>query len=139
MPASRPGSAEQVYICDLATDPTGETQILVSGLTGDAAVGLKFNKRTLPCFTVWRNSSAEADGYVLGVEPGTNYPNPRTFEQKHGRVVNLKPGATWKATVTATWHADSASIAKSQAEIDAIQKKHPPELLKQPPAEWAAS
>lgn len=139
MPPPRPGSAEQVYVCDLATESSGETQVLVNGLADDAAVSLKFNKRALPCFTVWRNTPAEADGYVLGIEPGTNYPNPRSFEQANGRVVKLRPGETWKASVSVTWHMDSASIAKSQAEIDAIQKAHPPQLLKHAPAEWSAS
>ena len=96
MPPSRPGSSEQVYGLDLAADSAGETRVLVSGLTNDEAVGLRFNKRTLPCFTVWRNTPAESDGYVLGIEPGTNYPNPRTFEQQHGRVVTLKPGEKWR-------------------------------------------
>ena len=74
MPPPRPGSAEQVYVADLAADAAGDTRVLVSGLTDDEAVSLRFNKRTLPCFTVWRNTPAEADGYVLGIEPGTNYP-----------------------------------------------------------------
>ena len=103
MPPPRPGSAEQVYFLDLAADADGNTRVLVSGLTDDEAVSLRFNKRTLPCFTVWRNSPAESDGYVLGIEPGTNYPNPRTFEKQHGRVVKLKPGEKWSSAVTATW------------------------------------
>ena len=111
MPPPRPGSAEQVYVLDLAADNAGETRVLVSGLTNDEAVGLRFNKRTLPCFTVWRNTPAESDGYVLGIEPGTNYPNPRTFEQQHGRVVTLKPGEKWSAAVTASWLADAGAIA----------------------------
>src|SRR5207253_5574348 len=123
MPSPMPGSAEQVFVCDLAADPSNETRVLVSGLTNDEAVSLRFNKSTLPCLTVWRNTPAEADGYVLGIEPGTNYPNPRTFEKEHGRVVRLKPGETWKAAVTATWHSDAGSIGKAEEAIRAIQNK----------------
>ena len=138
MPPPRPGSAEQVYVLDLAANDAGDTSVLVSGLTNDEGVGLRFNKRTLPCFTVWRNTPAESDGYVLGIEPGTNYPNPRTFEQQHGRVVTLKPGEKWRASVTATWYADAGSIAEEVKTIAALQGSRQPEMSSQPRADWSA-
>ncbi len=137
MPAPRPGSDEQVYVCDLVADTAGDTRVLVSGLAGGEAVGLKFNKRALPCFTVWRNTPAEADGYVLGIEPGTNYPNPRSFEIEHGRAITLKPGERWSAAVTATWHQDARSIAEEERLIAAIQGYRQAEKLQKPRADWA--
>src|SRR3954471_298379 len=137
MPPSRPGSAEQVYVCDLAADSAGETRVLVSGLEGDEGVSLQFNKRALPCFTLWRNTPAEPDGYVVGLEPGTNYPNPRSFEKQHGRVVSLKPGERWQAQVAVTWHQDSASIAEVDKAIGAIQDRQKPERVAQPRTDWS--
>jgi hypothetical protein len=137
MPPPRPGSAEQVYVLDLAADKASDTCVLVSGLAGDEAVSLRFNKRALPCLTIWRNTPAEADGYVLGIEPGTNYPNPRTFEQQKGRVVLLKPGQKWHAEVTATWHDDAHSIAEAESAIRTIQANRHPTLSVQPRAEWS--
>jgi hypothetical protein len=137
MPPPRPGSAEQVYVLDLAADKAGGTRVLVSGLTKDEAVGLRFNKRTLPCFTVWRNTPTECDGYVLGIEPGTNYPNPRTFEQQHGRVVTLKPGQIWSGEVTASWLSDSGAIAEEIKAIAAIQEGRQPKVSSQPRADWS--
>jgi hypothetical protein len=139
MPPSRPGSAEQVYVLDLASDDSGETRVLVSGLADDEAVGLRFNKRTLPCLTVWRNTPAERDGYVLGIEPGTNYPNPRAFEKQHNRVVTLKPGGIWHGAVTATWHRNSQAVAQEVAAIDAIQAKREAKLLPSPRGDWSAN
>jgi len=138
MPPPRAGSAEQVYVLDLAADEAGETRVLVDQLEGDEAVSLRFNKRTLPCLTVWRNTAAEADGYVFGIEPGTNYPNPRTFEQRHGRAVTLKPGATWQTEVTATWHNDEQSISNQVAAIRQIQDHRVPEIVPTPRADWSA-
>ena len=43
----------------------------------------------LPCFTLWKNTAAEADGYVTGLEPGTNFPNLRSFERFVGENWNL--------------------------------------------------
>jgi galactose mutarotase-like enzyme len=139
MPPPEPGSAEQVYVAELAAGSDGETRALVAGLTDDAAVSLRFNVRELPCFTVWRNSPDDADGYVLGLEPGTNYPNPRSFEEKHGRVVSLKPGEQWTANVAVTWHADRSSTAPVQAAIDAIQQGKTPAVSPQPRDDWSAT
>jgi hypothetical protein len=139
MPPPRPGSAEQVYCLELLADEAGETRILVSGLADDEAVSLRFNKRALPCFTVWRNTPDERDGYVLGIEPGTNFPNPRTFEKLHGRVVTLKPGEAWRAEVTATWHVDPQTIASQAAAIRAIQGDRQPEMLSAPRGDWSAN
>jgi Domain of unknown function (DUF4432) len=137
MPPPSPGSAEQVYLLNLLADAAGETRVLASGLTGDEAVSLHFNKRNLPCLTVWRNTPAEADGYVLGLEPGTNYPNPRSVEKQRGRVLVLKQGESWRGTVTATWHTDARAIAEEEAAIRAIQAEREPELTG-PGANWSA-
>jgi hypothetical protein len=87
---------------------------------------------------VWRNTPAEADGYVLGIEPGTNYPNPRTFEMRHGRVVLLKPGETWRASVTATWHVNPEAASQELAAIDAIQYQRKARSSTSPLKEWSA-
>ena len=139
MPPPSPGSDEQVYVADLAADTDGNRQVLVSGLADNDALSLRFNKQALPCFTVWRNTPAEQDGYVLGIEPGTNYPNARTFEKAHGRVIALKPGETWRSKVAATWHADAESIAEAERAINAIQAAHSPELHPSPIAKWSSS
>jgi hypothetical protein len=137
MPPPRPGSAEQVYLLDLAADAEGNTQVLVSGLTDGEAVSLRFNKLSLPCLTVWRNSPAESDGYVLGIEPGTNYPNPRAFEKQHGRVVVLKPGEKWICSVTATWLTKAQDIIALQHAIGAVQRDRKAEILSAPRKNWS--
>ena len=137
MPKPRPGSDEQVYVLDLAADSSANTRVLVDGLTNNEAVGLRFNKRSLPCLTVWRNTPAENDGYVLGIEPGTNYPNPRTFEEQHGRVVTLKPGEKWSAAVAASWLTDAQAIAAEKEAVAAIQANCKPQVSRQPRPDWS--
>jgi hypothetical protein len=137
MPPPRPGSAEQVYCLDLLADDAGDTRVLVCGLTDDEAVSLRFNKRTLPCFTVWRNTPAEIDGYVLGIEPGTNFPHPHSFEKQHGRVVSLQAGQIWRGAVTAIWHTGAQAIADEKAAIRAIQGDREPELSPGSRRKWS--
>jgi hypothetical protein len=139
MPPPRPDSAEQVYVADLAADTSGNTRLVVSELANGDAVSLKFNKRALPCFTLWRNTPAEAAGYVLGIEPATNFPNPRTFEQKHQRVVHLKHGEQWRAKVDVAWLSERNAIDAELKVIANLQEKHPPQKLAGMKPEWSPS
>ncbi len=137
-PPPRSDSSEQVYCFNLLTDDAGETRVLISGLTDEQAIGMRWNTRTIPCFTVWRNTPAEADGYVLGIEPATNFPNPRAFEQQHDRVVKLAPGERWNSgAVTVAWHADAAAAAKEETTIRAIQGDQPTKLHTSPREDWS--
>jgi hypothetical protein len=139
MPPPQPGSAEQGYLAELLADKAGETRVLLDRLTGDEAVSLRFNRQSMPCFTLWRNTAAERDGYVMGLEPATNFPNPHTFERDQGRVVLLKPGATWQGRVKVTWHTDSQSIAQEEAAVRSIQGDRQPEMLPSPRPNWSAN
>jgi hypothetical protein len=139
MPPPRPGSAEQVYVAELAANESGDTEVLVTGLTNDDAVGLRFNKRVLPCFTLWRNTPAEADGYVVGLEPGTNFPNPRSFEMQQGRAVTLKPGDKWSAKVAVTWHEEPAATAEVTKAIQMLQGRTRAEVVPTPRQKWSQS
>lgn len=138
MPPPRSGSAEQVYCLDLAADQTGNTRVLLDGLTGGEAVEMRFNKQALPCFTLWRNTPDQRDGYVVGLEPGTNFPNPRSFEQRHGRVVTLAKDQSWRASVAVAWHTDSKAIASAQDAIHALQAEKSPQIATKPRADWSA-
>jgi hypothetical protein len=138
MPPPQPGSAEQGYLAELLADNDGKTRVLLSELTDGDAVSLRFNMQALPCFTLWRNTAAERDGYVMGLEPATNFPNPHSFEKRHGRIVSLKPGETWQASVAAHWHNDADSIAQEEAAIHKIQTEREPEMLATPRGDWSA-
>jgi len=97
------GVPEQCFFLDLLSDQADQTRVLLKNAEGSAGVALRFNTCVLPCFTVWKNMVASADGYVTGLEPATNFPNKRSFETQHGRVIPLAPGATWSAQVGIDW------------------------------------
>ena len=91
--APRAGRGEEVHFARLKPDASGRaTAMLVA--PGGRAAALSWTAATLPCFTLWKNQGGLADGYVTGLEPGTNFPNPRSFEETQGRVVPLAPGAS---------------------------------------------
>ncbi len=133
-----PGSAEVCYYCDLAADAAGQTRAMLRSVGGDNGVSIIFNKRHLPCFTLWKNRQAVADGYVTGLEPGINFPNQRSFEERQGRVAVLAPGESRRFQVTIEAHPDAASVAAAQWAVAAIQAGATPEVCPKPDPHWSA-
>ena len=125
----REGYKQQVYYFHLLGDGNGLSRVLLKRADGSSAVQLTFNIRELPCFTLWRNLVADGDGYVTGIEPGTNFPNLRSSEEKAGRVVNLQPGERWHAEVNLEWLLDHTAIQQSELVIAQLQGSHTPTIL----------
>jgi len=87
-----PGFAEQVYFVTLRERTDQRHSVMLRSPDGACGFGLRWQADTLPYFTLWKNTAAEADGYVTGLEPGTSLPNPRPIEQSLGRIITLAPG-----------------------------------------------
>ena len=113
-------------------DDQEKTTVLLRNAAGNKGVSLEFNIRELPSFTVWKCTQPEADGYVTGLEPGTNFPNLKTFERKHGRVVSLAPGASHKVQIDLTVHAAADEVAAVEKKIRALQDRTHPVLHDRP-------
>jgi hypothetical protein len=117
------GFAEQVYCYDLLGDAGGRTLALLYNHAADKGVAVRFNRRELPCFTVWKNTAAMEDGYVTGLEPATNFPNFKTFERQQGRVPVLPPGGHWESHWSIEVHDNSAGVAGVLQEIVSLQSQ----------------
>ena len=131
------GSVEQVYFFQPRADSDGFGHALLRNSKHTAAVHVAFDTRTLPCFTLWKNTSAMADGYVTGLEPATNYPNPHSFESERGRVVQLEPSGsvTYRLRITCMNQSDEIEVAMS--EINTLASPSPT-LHHDPPPGWVA-
>jgi hypothetical protein len=132
------GFAEQVYFFDLLGRGDGSTQVLLANAPATRGVSLKFNRRELPCFTLWKNTGALEDGYVTGLEPATNYPNPRSFEAEQGRVVQLAPGGKHTMDLGLEIHANDREVATASQAIAEIQGGTRPTIHSGPQAGWCA-
>lgn len=133
------GYIEQCYWMDLAADSNGMTRVLLRNSHGEKGLSMRYKKQQLPCFTVWKNTQAEADGYVTGLEPGTNYPNLRTVERQHGRVVQLKAGEKYETRLEIAVHSTAEDVLNVEREIAAIQKTVTPTIHKTPQAKYMAA
>jgi len=134
-----PGAGESVFFFQLRADDAGRTSVALVSPSGDLGVRLSFNIEQLPYFIVWKNRQAAADGYVTGLEPAANLPNPRSFEQSQGRVLSLKPheSCTFETHLTVLDGADQ--IAAATQEIEALVAGQGREILEKPDAAWSAS
>jgi hypothetical protein len=121
--APEPGSTEQVYYYELGAKAQGDplTLAMLRNKAGDKGVVLRFNKDQLPAFTLWKNTAGLRDGYVTGLEPGTNYPNARPVEKSQGRVVTLAVDGRYITETTLEVLATSDAVALDESEIKALQ------------------
>ena len=83
----------------------------------DKGLGISFNNRELPCFTLWKNMQGEADGYVTGLEPGTSFPNLKSFERNQGRVISLPPGESYRTSLQIEVYDTAAQVSATAQKI----------------------
>ncbi len=134
----RAGMPERVYLMKLNSDTDGQTQVLLRNSSSTQGVSLNWNVAQLPYFTLWKNETASTDGYVTGLEPGTNFPNPRSFEGQQGRVVKIAGGATYPMTLGLTVQQNADEVQKAETMIAKIQGDRTPILHDAPQPKWCA-
>jgi hypothetical protein len=69
---------------------------------------------------------------VVGIEPGTNFPNNRRIERQFGRVPKLSPGASCSATIDYAIHLGVPEVNRVVKRIAAIQAQQKPVIQRQP-------
>ena len=136
--APEPGFEEMVYFFDLHGDDQGQTRTLLKNAHGTRGVSLVFNTKQLPCFSLWKDTAAVEDGYVTGLEPGTNYPNPRSYEGQQGRVIKLPPKGSTTLELTLEIHPDDAAVKAAEAAVKKIAAGREPKVFDQPQPGWCA-
>ncbi|MBC8357171.1 MAG: aldose 1-epimerase family protein [Planctomycetes bacterium] len=136
--APQPGFEEQVYFFELLADKAGATQAMLKNAHGTEGASLKFNKKQLPCFTVWKNTTSLKDGYVTGIEPGTNFPNPRTYEGEQGRIVKLDAGGSFGFDFELAYLSETAEVEAAEAAIAKLQGDTKPQVYEEPQDGWCA-
>jgi len=133
-----PGAPEACFLFELAAAADGQTQAVLRNATGNRGVCYKFNKNQLPCFTLWKNSQAKADGYVTGLEPGINFPNTKSFEKQKGRVAILAPGKSRTFQLTLEYLLDAAAVAAAEKSVAKLQQGTIPDIFQQLMPDWSA-
>jgi hypothetical protein len=131
------GFAEQVYHYELLGDASAHTLALLYNAKADRGVCVRFSVKELPCFTVWKCTQSVEEGYVTGLEPATNFPNPKSFERKQGRVKTLPPGGKWQATWSLEAFDSAAGVQSALSEIACLQAHAPAHIHRTPQARFS--
>jgi len=138
------GYVEQVYKLTPAADAQGNSMAMLKNAKGDRAASVAFSAKELPYLTLWKNTLADGEGYVTGIEPGTGFPHNRRVERMHGRVPKLAAGASRSFTVDYAVHTGEAEVRAAADRIAAIQAGRKPRVVEaleatDPPAAGAAA
>lgn len=131
------GYAEQCYLAKPIADADGRAIAVVSDADKSKAVAVRFDTGALPWFTLWKNTQAESDGYCTGMEPGSGFPNLRTFEREQGRVVSLASEESVTFDIAISAATDSDSTAALVSEVSELQATSPLKLNSKPHPSWS--
>lgn len=126
------GYIEQVYWVEPLATADGETMAMLRNADASRGVVVRYNTNQMPCFTQWKNTASLGDGYVTGLEPGTDRPNSKTFEREQGRLMKLASGGSHQIQLTIEVQDTTAGVQGVLDEIAAIQGETPTQVHPQP-------
>ena len=133
------GYVEQCYFLDLAADGDGRALVVLHDAEARRGIALEFPTASLPCFTLWKNTVATPDGYVAGIEPSTDLPNPRDFERAQGRLMRLEPGETWSTHIDLIALTNRSEVAEAVDRVAAIHPADSVQLCESPLPEYCSA
>lgn len=123
---------EMVFNIKPLADSQGKSLAAVINRAGDKGASIEFDTHQLPLLTMWKNTDTLKQGYVTGMEPGTNYAYPVTIEREQGRVKQLQPGQSTVFSLTYTLLGDAQAVQKTEQRIKQIQGDIKPVISETP-------
>ena len=127
------GRKEHVFLIQPLSDPKGDTTVLLQNADKTLGCSMHYSLEALPFLTLWTNFASRRSGYVVGIEPGTNYPFNRRVERGAGRLQQLGAGESKHFKLSYTLHDDPAEIEKISSAIKDLGEGFKPEIVHHPP------
>lgn len=134
--APEAGFAEQCYFLRNLADEGGRTLVALVSPDGDAAATVRYSTADLPAFTIWKNTAAEEDGCVVGLEPATDYPNSRGFERQQGRLARLEAGEVFGTELTFGVACGRDAVTEVRESIAALVEGKEQDIRREPDPEY---
>lgn len=123
---------EFLFIGEPLSGADGKTSVALVNASADLGVMMSYPVAELPVFTLWKNTDTDRQGYVTGLEPGSNFPYRRPLEEKAGRVRTLAPGASTSFHIDIDFLGNRAAVTAAEAKIAAIANGRKPILESEP-------
>ena len=126
------GFVEEVYLIEPYSDDKGRTSAVLANSKGNLAATMHWSVSELPYLTQWKNTVAEGDGYVTGIEPGTCYPLNRSAERAAGRLAVLKGRESRSITVDIGLRQGAEEVAAAIQEVEALMRGRETDVIESP-------
>lgn len=114
------GYSEVVNFFQMVADKDDQAEVLLESSAAETGMGVAWDTSTLPCFVQWKNTAADQDGFVTGLEPGTNFPNTKSFEAQQGRVVTLEPDGQVSYRVSLSPLVGRAAVGEYRSQVESL-------------------
>ena len=132
------GYAEQCYFVKPISDADGRAIAVLCDAEKSKAVAIRFDVANLPWLTLWKNTQAVEDGYCTGIEPGSSFPNLKTFEREHGRVISLGSQQSVTFDFAVSVAIDGDDVAAYVGEVESLQQRCQTTVHANPNSDWTA-
>ena len=126
---------EMVFNIIPYTKKDGSTMAALHNKSENKGVSIEFNTKQLPFLTLWKNTDTEKQGYVTGIEPGTNFAYPMTIEREQGRLKKLHAGKTVEFKLRYNALLDRQAVEIMKKEITNIQGNQETQINQKPIAQ----
>ena len=126
------GFVEQVYCLVPRADDQDQTKIMLRNAAGDQGVSMTYSVAALPYLTLWKNTNAQEEGYVTGLEPGTGFPYNRRVERRFGRVPRLTPGEQRTFAIDVALLPRAKDVQEVERSIGDLQRDKARQINRQP-------
>lgn len=136
-----PGTSltETAYYFEMYPADEPLSAVMLHDQAAARGVRLAYDAQTLPCFTFWKNPRAVSDGYVVGLEPASNFPNPTTFEKQQGRAFKLPPYGSVECRLQIDYCSIPDEVKSAAEAIQSQSRGQGPTVHQQPRAQWSQS
>ena len=131
------GLEETVFFFDPVADTDGNSEVMLINGNEELAIVFGFNKKQLPCFSLWKSRLPEQDGYVVGVEPATNFPNTTAFESRHKRTIPLAPGQSQAFDLSFAFLQSTNEVARVEQRLRERHANSVGKVFTNPRPEWS--
>ena len=128
-----PGFVEEVYCLSPYTNDRGITTVMLRNAAGNQGVSFTYSVKQLPCLTLWKNALTKQNGYVTGIEPGTNFPFNRRVEREAGRLQKLAAGESQEFAIEFDLLKNAEAVQRTTTVIDAIRAGRTTNFIREAP------
>ena len=122
-PAPDSSYIEKVFFLQGYPDPEGYAHSFIVNKNENLGVSVGYKTASLPYSVLWKYCNAQADGYVTGLNPCSDFPNTRKSEREAGRVKRIGPGEEIQFNLKVDFVSGESAVMEKKEYIEASPGK----------------